>query len=358
MTMDTLRQKIGQLFLVGCQGKSLTSDERVLIEEYQFAGVILFQKNCRAPGQLVCLCRAIWESFDAMPPFIAIDQEGGRVHRLPAPFSHFPAAGRIGARNDAELAHRLGQATAAELTLTGINLNFAPVLDVAANPMSPIIGDRAFAAEPKRVIEIAAAWTEGLRGGGIIPCGKHFPGHGDADKDPHFELPMVRKSIDELQATELPPFAHACRDQIESMMTAHVTYPALDAKSPATLSERIITGLLRHQLGYDGVVFSDDLAMRAISDRYRVEEAAALAVRAGVDVLLFCHEVDKAAAALEFLCAEAERDPTIRARVDESNRRVTELKRRYLKRFTGAAENEITARLEELNHRKLLDLFV
>jgi beta-N-acetylhexosaminidase len=358
MTMDTLRQKIGQLFLVGCQGESLSSHELLLIEEYQFAGLVLFQKNCGAPRQLVCLCRAIWESFDAMPPFIAIDQEGGRVHRLPAPFSHFPAAGCIGARNDAELAHRLGQATAAELTLTGINLNFAPVLDVASNPMSPIIGDRAFAAEPKRVIEIAAAWTEGLRDGGIIPCGKHFPGHGEADKDSHFELPMVRKSIDELQATELPPFADGCRNHIESVMTAHVAYPALDAKSPATLSEAIITGLLRHQLGYDGVVFSDDLAMRAISDRYRVEESAALAVRAGVDILLFCHEIDKAAVALEFLCAEAERDPAVRARVEESYRRVTELKRRYLKTFTGVAENEITARLEALNHRKLLNELV
>lgn len=355
--MDTLRQKIGQLFLVGCQGESLTSDERLLIEEYQFAGLILFRKNCGDPRQLVSLCRAVWESFDAMPPLIAIDQEGGRVHRLPAPFSHFPAAGRLGARNDPELAHRLGQATAAELALAGINLNFAPVLDVQSNPNNAIIGDRAFATEPKAVSDIAAAWTKGLRAGGIIPCGKHFPGHGDADKDSHFELPIVGKSIGELLATELPPFADACRNQIESLMTAHVAYPALDPKLPATLSEAIVTGLLRHQLGYDGVVFSDDLAMRAISDRHSIEAATALAVRAGVDVLLFCHEIAEAAAAFEFLCAEAERDPAVRARVEESCRRVTELKRRYLKRFTGIAENEITARLAALNHRKLLDGF-
>jgi len=353
--MDTLRQKIGQMFLVGCQSGSLRSDERLLIKEYQFAGVILFTKNCSGPRQLVSLCRAIWESFDAMPPFIAIDQEGGRVHRLPAPFSHFPAAARIGARNDLDLAYRFGKATAAELTLAGVNLNFAPVLDVASNPKSPIIGDRAFSAEPRRVIEIAEAWTKGLRDGGVIPCGKHFPGHGGADKDSHFELPIVQKSIDEVQATELPPFADACHNHIESLMTAHVTYPALDPKPPATLSEAIITGLLRHQLGYDGVVFSDDLAMRAIGDRYSVEDAAALAVRAGVDVLLFCHEIDKATAAFEFLCAEAERDPAIRGRIEESYRRVTELKRRYLKGFTGVAENQITARIEELNHRKLLD---
>jgi beta-N-acetylhexosaminidase len=358
MTMKTLRQKIGQLFLVGCQGEALSNDERLLIEEYQFAGLILFKINCGDPAQLVSLCRTIWQSFDAVPPFIAIDQEGGRVHRLPAPFSHFPAAARIGARHDPELAYRLGNASAAELSLTGVNLNFAPVLDVQSNPNSPIIGDRAFAGAPARVIEIAAAWAQGLRDGGVIPCGKHFPGHGDADKDSHFDLPIVRKSMDELQATELPPFAHACRNRIEALMTAHVAYPALDPKLPATLSKAIVTGLLRHQLGYDGVVFSDDMEMKAVSDRYSVEAATALAVRAGVDVLLYCHEIDMAAAAFEFLCAEAERDASVRARIEDSYRRVTELKRRYLKNFTGLAENEITARLESLNHRELLNELV
>ena len=355
--MDTLRQTIGQLFLVGCQGGVLTRKERLLIEEYQFAGVILFKANCSDPAQLVSLCRAIWQSFDTVPPFIAIDQEGGRVHRLPAPFSHFPAAARIGARNDPELAYRLGNATAAELRLAGVNLNFAPVLDVQSNPNSPIIGDRAFAAEPNRLIEIAAAWTQGLGDGGIIPCAKHFPGHGDADKDSHFDLPIVRKSLEQLQATELPPFAAACRNRIEALMTAHVSYPALDPQLPATLSEAIVSGLLRHQLGYDGVVFSDDMEMKAISDRYSVEAATALAVRAGVDILLFCHEIDKAVAAFEFLCNEAERDAAVRSRVEDSYRRVTELKRRYLIRFTGVDENEIAARLERLNHRALLSSF-
>ena len=242
--------------------------------------------------------------------------------------------------------------------MAGINLNFAPVLDVNSNRQSPIIGDRAFAAEPLGVIEIASAWTKGLRDGGIIPCGKHFPGHGDADKDSHFELPLMRKSLEEIQATELPPFAEACRNHIEALMTAHVTYPALDVKLPATLSEAVITGLLRHQLGFDGVIFSDDLAMRAISDHYSVEEASALAVRAGVDVLLFCHEIDQAVVAFEFLCDEADRDATMRARIEESYRRVTELKQRYLTGFTGAAENEIVAQLERLNHRQLLSVFV
>ena len=139
------------------------------------------------------------------------------------------------------------------------------------------------------------------------------------------------------------------------MMTAHVLYPALDAKFPATLSESIVTGLLRHQLGYDGVVFSDDMEMKAIADRFSVGEATTLAVRAGVDVLLFCHEIEKAIEAFETLCNEAERDPAMRARVEASHGRISQLKRRYLKNFTGVAESEITARLAALNHRSLLD---
>ncbi len=352
--METLREKVGQMFLVGCQGEVLTHEERLLFAEYQFSGVILFKRNCAEPAQLLALCRSLWESALAIPPFIAIDQEGGSVHRLPAPFTHFPAAARIGEKGNIELALRLGRAVAEELKLVGINLNFAPVLDVNSNPANPIIGARAFGATPKQAIEIGSAWTQGLRDGGVIPCGKHFPGHGDTEKDSHLELPTVKKSIDELKAVELPPFAHACRDRIAALMTAHVLYPALDPNLPATLSEPIVTGLLRHQFGFDGVVFSDDMAMKAIADSYGVKLAAALAVQAGVDILLFCHGVEKAIEACEFLCDEATSDPMLHARVEDSFRRITELKRDYLKDFTGAAANEIAARLVELNHGRLV----
>jgi beta-N-acetylhexosaminidase len=353
--MVTVREKIGQMFLVGCQGRTLTRDEQLLFAKYQFGGVILFKRNCTDPVEIVHLCRDLWDSAVDVPPFIAIDQEGGRVHRLPEPFTHFPAAALIGEKFDPDLARRLGRAAAEELQLAGINLNFAPVLDVDSNPANPVIGDRAFGANPTRVIEISSAWMQGLRDGAIIPCGKHFPGHGDTDKDSHFDLPTVNKSLEALKTTELPPFAHACKNPIESLMTAHVLYPALDAKLPATLSEPIVTGLLRHQLGYDGVVFSDDLEMKAIADRFGVEEATTLALRAGVDMLLFCHDVEKAIEAFEILCNEAEIDPALRARVEESYRRITNLKRRYVRNFTGAPENEIAARLARLDHRALLD---
>jgi beta-N-acetylhexosaminidase len=353
--MERLREKIGQMFLVGCGGETLTREERSIFAKCQFGGFILFRDNCVAPSQIVQLCRSLWQAALEFPPFIAIDHEGGIVQRLPEPFTRFPPAARIGGAGNADLAHRLGRAAAEELRLAGINLNFAPVLDVGSNAANPIIGDRAFGAEPAAVIEFGSAWTLGLIDGGIIPCGKHFPGHGGADQDSHLELPTVMKSSAELSATELLPFAHACRSRIDSLMTAHVRYPALDPRHPATLSEPIVTGLLRHQYGYDGVVFSDDMEMKAISGNYGVEESAALAVRAGVDVVLFCHDAAKATRAFEFLCHEAERDPELRARVESSFQRITTLKQRCLKNFTGAAEAEIEARLGALRHQRLID---
>jgi beta-N-acetylhexosaminidase len=349
------RQKIGQMFMVGCQGETLSRDERLLVEEYSFGGFILFQANCGEPRQILSLCRDLWDSASNTPPFIAIDQEGGRVHRLPQLFTHFPSAGRLGATRNPALAYKAGKATALELALAGVNLNFAPVLDVESNPLNPVIGDRAFGSEPNQVTEMSAVWTRGLRDGGIIPCGKHFPGHGDTDKDSHFDLPVVNKALDKLKAVELRPFLDACKNDIEALMTAHVKFPALDPDLPATLSERIVTELLRHQLGYDGVVFSDDLEMKAISGRYDYDEAALLAVRAGVDILLFCHELPKAIEAFEALCDEAEKDQALRAQVENSNRRIGELKRRYLKMFSVAADSELERKLKRLDHQRIVE---
>jgi beta-N-acetylhexosaminidase len=352
--MARLKEKIGQLLLVGLQAEAITPEERLVFETYNFGGFVLFKHNCRTAGQVISLCRTLWDFGDELPPFIAVDEEGGRVHRLPPSFAYFPSAACIGAKNDPDLARRCGLAIATELALTGINLNFAPVLDVRCESADPIIGDRAFAADPESVIELAGAWTEGLRSGGIIPCGKHFPGHGAADKDSHVDLPMVAKSTDELTATELPPFLHASRHGIEAIMTAHVQYPALDPRWPATLSEKIVTGWLRQQLGYAGVVFSDDMEMKAISDRYGAAEAALLSIRAGVDALLFCHDLVRAIEVCECLAIQCEKHAWLRTRVDESCARIAKLKRRCLKSFTGTAETDIVQRLATLSHERLV----
>jgi beta-N-acetylhexosaminidase len=351
----TLREKIGQMLMVGCEAKSLSREEQWIIQQCGFGGFILFSHNCGDPAQIVSLCRSLWATGTEEPPFIAIDQEGGRVHRLPFPFTHFPAAAVFGRRADPDVASKAARATAVELALVGINLDFAPVLDVNSNPKNPVIGDRSFAADPEHVIKLTEGWIQGLRDGGIIPCGKHFPGHGDTDKDSHHDLPVVDKALEDLRNVEFPPFNHACQNRIESLMTAHVLYPALDSKFPATLSHSIVTGLLRQQWGYEGVVFSDDMEMKAITDNYGEEEAVALCVRAGIDVLLYGHELPRAMRAFEFLCSEAERDPAVRARVENSHRRIMQVKELFLRHFSGLPETKVVGELAKLHHQRIVD---
>ncbi|HEY7317661.1 MAG TPA: beta-N-acetylhexosaminidase [Candidatus Binatia bacterium] len=353
--MPSLREKIAQMFVVGVSAQELTVEERRALGQYSFGGFILFSHNCSDPAQILSLTRALWDTGKSLPPFIAIDQEGGRVHRLPTPFLHVPPAARQGETGNPGLAYKAARATAEELAAVGINLNFAPVLDVASNPNNPVIGDRSFASDPQKVSEFGARWIQGLRDGGIIPCGKHFPGHGDTEKDSHLDLPVVDRGRNELRKVELPPFLAACRNEIESLMTAHVIYRALDPELPATLSHTIVTGLLRGELNYPGVVFSDDMEMKAISEHYGMEEAVLLAVRAGIDVMLFGHELPRAIRAFDFLCSMFQKDATIRAQVKNSHNRITKLKQNFLTGFKGVSADQLEQRLRLWNHQRIVD---
>ena len=339
--MASLREQIGQMIMIGLKGEELTAEERSLRRDYPFGGFILFSRNLKGPKQILSLYRSLRQNNGELPPFVAIDQEGGRVHRLPPPFTHFPPAAALGRAGDAGLAARVGLAMAQELSAVGINLNFAPVLDVDSNPNNPVIGDRSLSSDPKEVTRLGWAIVRGLREGRVIPCVKHFPGHGDTAQDSHLELPVVRKELEELKSVEIPPFAYACRHQVETLMTAHVLYPALDPSHPATLSRPVIADLLRGELGYEGVVFGDDLEMKAISKNYPLDEAARLSLLAGIDVLLFCHQTEQAVTAFDFLCREIERNPQLRERVEESYQRIHKLKSRMLTAFSGAREEEL-----------------
>jgi beta-N-acetylhexosaminidase len=349
-----LESHVGQMLMVGIDGYELTTAELKICQSLNFGGFILFNRNCCEPAQINSLCRALATATRNLP-FIAIDEEGGRVHRLPWPFTHFPPAELVGKTANPDLAFRVGLAVAAELTLLGINLNFAPVLDVNSNAANPIIGDRSFGAAPNQVAAMALAWSEGLSTGGIVPCGKHFPGHGSTDRDSHLDLPVVAKSLGELQEVEFKPFIRACKSPIEALMTAHVLFPALDRELPATLSRRIVTGVLRKELGYEGVVFSDDMEMGAIAGNFDWEEAALLAVGAGIDVLLYCHDLAKAVGIFELLCRKARQDGHLRAKINESCVRIGKLKKRCLKEHRGVPDNQVVERLLALNHRKLID---
>ncbi|HXQ23734.1 MAG TPA: beta-N-acetylhexosaminidase [Candidatus Acidoferrales bacterium] len=289
------REAVGQLLFVGIPGRTLDADTRRMLEQLRVGGIVLFRRNAGTPAEIA----ALTAELHALPshPLIAIDHEGGRVMRLGEPFTKFPAAAVIGGCHDADLAYRVGTAMGVELASVGIDVNFAPVLDVHSNPANPVIGDRAFGSDPELVSQLGVAMMRGLLDGGIIPCGKHFPGHGVTEKDSHLELPVVRHTRAEIERTELPPFRAAIAADVPMLMTAHVLYPALDAERPATLSRLILTDLLRAELGFGGVVVSDDLEMRAIAGHQPIGDAAIVTLNAGVDVLLVCEHLSEAALA-------------------------------------------------------------
>ena len=322
--MRDLRKEIGRLFMVGVPGPVLEAETRRTLERLHIGAVVLFRRNAANPAQIA----ALTGTLHALPsaPLVAIDHEGGRVMRLDEPFTQFPAAAVVGRSGDSTLAFKIGQAMAEELSSVGIDLNFAPVLDVHSNPENPVIGDRAFGSDPDVVSAMGIALMRGLLAGGVIPCGKHFPGHGDTEKDSHVELPTVRRSRADLERTELVPFRAAIAAGIPMLMTAHVLYPALDAGHPATVSRAILTDLLRAELGFEGVIVSDDLEMRAISDHGDIGAAAVASVEAGADALLVCQDLAKAEHAVEAIEDAVSKGGLDRDRISAAADRVQRLR--------------------------------
>lgn len=279
---------VGQLCMIGFEGTEITPDLRAWMREYQPGGIILFSRNLVDPIQIARLTNDLQALASDIPLLIAIDQEGGRVSRLPSGFTIFPPAATIAQPGSTELAYQAAAVTAKELRAVGINMNMAPVLDIHTNPSNPIIGDRAFGTEPEQVCLMGAATIAGLHDHRVLACGKHFPGHGDTTADSHVELPVVHATRERLKDVELRPFQYAIDHGLQAMMTAHVHYPALDPTNPATLSHTILSGMLRQDMRFAGVIFSDDLEMRAILDHSNVGEAAVRSLQAGVDMLLVC----------------------------------------------------------------------
>ncbi len=326
----TSREKIGQLFMVGFMGTTVTSDLASFIKEYKPGGVILFSRNLESVEQIVELTNDLQRCSPQSPLLISIDQEGGRVSRLPKGFTIFPPCELIGRCNSGELAYAVAATTAKELRAVGINMNMAPVLDVNSNPDNPVIGDRAFGSVSDVVSEMALVTAAGLQDNKVVACGKHFPGHGDTNADSHKELPVVEASRERLETVELPPFRRAAAAGIETMMTAHVLYKALDDRLPATLSPDIITHLLREQMQYDGVVLTDDLEMHAIVDHYGPGDAAVRAFLAGCDVLLICKDRDREIAAFESVEKAVASGTIATKRLDQSVTRIQGVKQRYV----------------------------
>lgn len=325
---EELARACGQLLSVGFEGAAAPRDLLRRIAAGEAGGVMLFRPNLGAPAEVAALVGALRGAAPAGAPLVvSIDQEGGVVQRLRAPLTEWPPMLAVGAAGDAARTRAVGRALGSELAALGIGWNFAPVLDVHTNPRNPVIGGRAFGTAPARVIEHALAFWRGLRESGVAGCGKHFPGHGDTHADSHLELPTVAHDVARLRAVELAPFAAAAAAGVEALMTAHVLYPALDPAEPATTSRRILTDVLRGELGFRGLIVSDDLGMRAVADRYPIEELVLRGLAAGVDHFLVRGPEERQEAARVALLRAARDDAEVRARVIASATRVAAFKR-------------------------------
>jgi beta-N-acetylhexosaminidase len=285
-------QQPGQLLFAGFEGAQLPEDLGALIAAGRVGGVVLFARNVETPAQL----RALVDDLHAQAPAgaalaVAIDQEGGRVQRCRAPWTDWPAMRRLGERGALDGTRELARALARELADLRIDVDFAPCVDVDGGPADAVIGDRSFSSEPEQVARHAAAFVEALQGEGVAACAKHFPGHGDTLSDSHDELPRLDRDLERLRSQELVPFRAAARAGVASVMTGHLLLPQLDPTLPCTLSPEAI-GLLRDEIGYDGLVFGDDLEMKAVADRFSPDELVQCALSAGVDALLVCRRAD------------------------------------------------------------------
>ena len=289
----TIQQAIGQKLLLAFKGKDQPSDEIIkALREYQASGITLFRSfNIEKPAQVRHLTdqlQRLARTLDLPPLLIAVDQEGGQLMAIGEGTTQLPGNMALGATGSVELARRAGEVLGRELAAMGINVNYAPCVDVNLNPQNPVVGIRSFGENPDLVAELASAMVEGIQSQGVAAAAKHFPGHGDTASDSHHGLPSIPHALERLQAVELLPFRAAIRAGAKLTMTAHLTLPALDGPDapPATLSRNILNNLLRQELGFEGVIVTDAMDMHAIRQGEFLGEDAVRAVNAGVDLLL------------------------------------------------------------------------
>ncbi len=324
------RDLVGQMFMVDFSGTSPTPELERLIIEDGVGGVILFDKNIAAPRQVASLTNALQAlaARGVRPPLlVSADQEGGPVARLRVGATHFPSAMAFGAAGSEALVASAAGITARELRAVGIRMNMAPVLDVNSNPANPVIGVRSFGEAPALVARLGTAAVRAMQAAGVVATAKHFPGHGDTSLDSHTALPIVPHALARIESVELVPFAAAVRAGVGAVLTAHVVFPALDPDRPATLSSAILT-LLRERLGFAGVVVTDSMAMRAITDGLAPGEAAVRAVLAGCDLVLACGPADAQREAVEAVRRAVAGGRITSGQITASASRILALKRR------------------------------
>lgn len=326
----SIEDKIGQMILTGISGTTMDTNTKKLISQFHVGGIIFYKNNLEAPAQTVQLMNQLKTgNSSSLPLLLGIDQEGGRVTRLPGGLVNFPPNEQIGKVNNPEFSYKVGTLLGHELKEFGLNLDFAPVLDINSNPNNPVIGDRSFGNNSEIVSELGIQTMKGIQSQNVIPTVKHFPGHGDTSVDSHLELPIVNKSLEELKKLELIPFQRAIDHGADVVMVAHILLPQLDKTNPASMSKAVMTDILRKQLSFTGVIITDDMTMGAITDHFDIGKAAVESVKAGSDIILIGHDYNNVVKITSSLKTAVQNGEISEQRLNESIERIIKLKKKY-----------------------------
>lgn len=326
----TLAEKAGQIVVCGLSGYSVDSTFTSLMQDYKVGGVILFAKNIESSSQLAELTNSIKNLGNPdIPPIIAIDEEGGLVTRMPDDVESMPSAYSIAQTGSTDLCYESGEIIGQQLNLLGLSTGFSPILDIWSNPDNLIISSRAYGTTAEEVSTYATQVMYGLKSQEVIPVGKHFPGHGDTLDDSHYSLPVITKTKAELENFEFVPFKTAIDNGIPAIMVGHLLCTEIDSNYPASLSKTMVTDILKTDLGFNGVVFTDDLTMDAIDTQYSVEDASVMALNAGCDMLLVCHGYDNAVNTIDNIISAVENGTLSEERLNDAVCKILKLKTDY-----------------------------
>lgn len=355
-----LSKKIGQLLVVGFDGTEVNDEIKELITKYHVGNIILFERNCKTPEQIFRLTQNLQKlaiESNGVPLFIAIDQENGIVTRVHDGVTVFPGNMAQSAGASVEEIEKVGYYTGEGLLALGINFNLAPSVDINNNPKNPVIGTRSYGERATQVSEKANAFIKGIQKSGTIATAKHFPGHGDTMIDSHLDLPTVNHSIERLNSVEIHPFKEAIKSGIKAIMSAHIKYPAYEEENlPATLSYKILTQLLRNELGFKGLVITDCMNMKAIDTYYGTEEATAKAIVAGADLICLSHTYQKQIRVIKRIYEAVKEGVITEDRINESLGRILHMKKEYdAKKFLETTYEETKRKLYRIPAQKLAE---
>jgi beta-N-acetylhexosaminidase len=322
--------------MAGMPGPHLDEKTEVLIRDYNIGGIILFSRNIEDPIQVARLCHDIQDAsikYHGVPVFLAVDQEGGRVARLREPFTQFPGNAAIG-KDDlpVEKAIEFALTTAKEMRLVGLNMDFAPVVDVRRGEPEKHLKGRIFGEDPEKTALLGRTVVKTLQKNGVMAVAKHFPGLGRADLDPHLDLPRIELNKKDMEEVNLPPFRAVIDENVTGIMTSHAIYPALDPDLPGTLSPKILIRLLREEMGYKGLIITDDLEMGAIARQWGVAEGALAALEAGADILLICENQNNLLKSMNLIRTKLLKDEIPFQRLIDSHKRVVKARSKFLGR--------------------------